>query len=54
MKALVGFQNTRWFSDSFREAKPEIVDAAVATFLANEIDAYIATCNMLGAAGARY
>lgn len=53
LKALVGFQKTRWFSDGFREANPEIVDAAVATFLANEIDAYVATCNMLGAADLR-
>ena len=53
LKALVGFQKTRWFSDGFREANPDVVEAAVSTFLANEIDAYVATCNMLGAADLR-
>jgi 3-oxoadipate enol-lactonase len=51
--ALVGFQKTRWFGDAFREANPDIVDALVAVFLANDLKSYMATCNMLGAADLR-
>lgn len=54
LKALVGFQVTRWFSDGFRERHPDVVEALVSTFLANQPDAYVATCNMLGAADLRY
>lgn len=49
LAALAGFQKTRWFSDTFREAKPDVVDEALGTFLANDIDAYAETCRMLGA-----
>jgi 3-oxoadipate enol-lactonase len=48
LAGLVGFQKTRWFGDAFREANPGIVDASVATFLANDVGAYAATCRMLG------
>lgn len=51
--ALVGFQKTRWFSDAFREANPDVVEAAVKVFLANDLPAYAATCTMLGAADLR-
>lgn len=53
MAALVDFQKTRWFSDAFRAANPEIVDAGVAVFLANDVDAYSRTCRMLGAVDKR-
>lgn len=53
MKALVGFQKTRWFSDSFREKNPAIVDRAIAVFLANDVRCYADTCRMLGAADKR-
>lgn len=53
MAALVGFQKSRWFSDAFRAARPEVVDAAVATFTANEVTAYLETCRMLGRADLR-
>jgi 3-oxoadipate enol-lactonase len=53
LKALVGFQATRWFGDRFREGNPGIVQQAVDTFLANDIDAYVETCRMLGAADLR-
>lgn len=49
LQALVGFQQTRWFSDGFREKHPETVDASVATFLNNDVAAFAATCHMLGA-----
>lgn len=53
MGALVGFQKTRWFSDAFREANPDVVEKAIAVFLKNELPAYAATCAMLGNADIR-
>jgi 3-oxoadipate enol-lactonase len=53
MRALVDFQVTRWFSEAFRAAQPQVVDKCVATFLANDVQAYAATCRMLGAADLR-
>jgi 3-oxoadipate enol-lactonase len=49
MAALLGFQTTRWFGDAFRERHPEVVQACVDKFLANDVPAYIETCRMLGA-----
>jgi 3-oxoadipate enol-lactonase len=51
--ALVDFQQTRWFGDDFRERHRDVVDATVATFLANDVRAYAETCRMLGAADLR-
>jgi len=48
LAALVGFQKARWFSPPFHEAHPEIVEACVQSFLANDLDAYVETCRMLG------
>jgi 3-oxoadipate enol-lactonase len=48
LSGLVGFQKTRWFGDAFREQHPDVVDASVATFLANDVAAYAETCRMLG------
>lgn len=48
LAALIGFQTTRWFSDRFRAAHPEVVDAAVKVFLANDPAAYAEACRMLG------
>jgi 3-oxoadipate enol-lactonase len=53
LKSLVGFQKTRWFSDSFREKNSDIVDRAIAVFLANDVRCYADTCRMLGAADKR-
>ncbi|OSQ35952.1 alpha/beta fold hydrolase [Thalassospira mesophila] len=55
LSALLAFQKTRWFGDSFREnpANNAVIDSAVETFLANDISAYHATCMMLGAADLR-
>jgi 3-oxoadipate enol-lactonase len=52
--ALVDFQTTRWFSDAFRAAHPEVVKASVAVFLKNDVRAYAETCRMLGAADLRH
>jgi 3-oxoadipate enol-lactonase len=49
LQALVGFQQTRWFGDAFREQHPDVVAACVSTFLGNDVAAFAATCAMLGA-----
>ncbi|OGA24827.1 MAG: hypothetical protein A3I02_12450 [Betaproteobacteria bacterium RIFCSPLOWO2_02_FULL_67_26] len=51
--ALIDFQVTRWFSDGFRAAQPDTVNALTKIFLANAIDCYEATCEMLGTADLR-
>jgi 3-oxoadipate enol-lactonase len=48
LPALVGFQSTRWFSDAFRAAHPDVLARAVDTFLRNDLEAFAATCGMLG------
>ena len=53
LASLVEFQLTRWFSDEFRAARPEVVSASVAAFLRNDPRAYAASCRMLGAADLR-
>jgi 3-oxoadipate enol-lactonase len=53
MASLVEFQKSRWVSDAFRARHPEVVDAAIAVFLANDTHAYLQTCRMLGAADKR-
>ncbi len=53
LAALVDFQVTRWFSDAFRQKHPEVVSQCVATFLKNDVDAYAASCRMLGATDLR-
>jgi 3-oxoadipate enol-lactonase len=53
LAAMVGFQVTRWFSDRFRIAHPELVKEMTEVFLANDVDCYAATCAMLGDADLR-
>ena len=48
LASLIAFQETRWFSDGFRERRPDVVARAKATFLANDVPSYAATCRMLG------
>ena len=50
---LVGFQIERWFGETFRKAHPGVVQRAVDTFLRNDVDAYAASCAMLGACDLR-
>ena len=54
LPSLVDFQVTRWFSDAFRAARPQLVAAAVAVFLRNDPQSYAASCRMLGAADLRH
>lgn len=53
LASLVDFQKTRWVSDGFRERHADIVDEAIAIFCANDPEAYLETCRMLGAADLR-
>jgi 3-oxoadipate enol-lactonase len=53
LAGMASFQTTRWFSDAFRDANREVVELAMAVFTANDIDAYAATCAMLGDADLR-
>ena len=48
MSGLIDFQLTRWFSDAYQEARPPGMEQALATFLANDVDCYAATCTLLG------
>ena len=47
--ALLEFQTTRWFTDSFRASRKDVLDDSVAVFLRNTPEAYAETCRMLGA-----
>jgi 3-oxoadipate enol-lactonase len=49
LEPLIEFQSTRWFSDAFRAANPDILQHCVDTFLRNEVHAFASTCRMLGA-----
>lgn len=49
LQSLVGFQQTRWFGDDFREKNPQVVESCVSTFLRNDVTAFRSTCEMLGA-----
>jgi 3-oxoadipate enol-lactonase len=53
MGALVDFQTTRWFGDRFRADHPDAVRASVDVFVKNDVQAYVETCRMLGAADIR-
>ena len=52
--ALSAFQATRWVSDAFREAHPDIISRNMDVFLANDVECYRATCEMLGDADLRH
>ena len=53
LAGLVDFQVTRWFSDQFRNAHPDVVASMTKIFLANDLDCYAASCMMLGNADLR-
>jgi 3-oxoadipate enol-lactonase len=46
---MIDFQVTRWFTDGFRAAHPDVVKRNVDRFLANDPAAFAETCRMLGA-----
>jgi 3-oxoadipate enol-lactonase len=47
--SMIGFQVTRWFSDAFRAANPGVVQQTSDVFVRNDVAAYVALCDMLGA-----
>src|SRR5579859_1278422 len=49
LEAMLEFQTTRWFADAFRTRRKDVLDAAVAVFMANPAWCYAETCRMLGA-----
>lgn len=53
MAGMIEFQTSRWFSDRFRAAHPELVQQMTDVFLANDLECYAATCVMLGDADLR-
>ena len=53
LRGMIDFQTSRWFSDRFRAEHPELVKAAADVFLANDIEAYAASCILLGDADLR-
>jgi 3-oxoadipate enol-lactonase len=53
LAGLVGFQVTRWFSDAFRAARPDLVEHASGVFVGNDFDCYAASCALLGDADLR-
>lgn len=48
LESLADFQLERWFSDSFRLGNGPLCDRLLATFRANDVDAYAAACRALG------
>ena len=54
LAGLIDFQATRWFGDRFRAERPDKVEAMKRVFLRNDIDCYVATCEMLGDADLRH
>lgn len=48
MEKLVAFQKSRWFSEGFAAANPEVVAASVDIFLGNYLQSYVESCRMLG------
>jgi 3-oxoadipate enol-lactonase len=53
LAGLADFQATRWFSDAFREAEPDVVQRTLQVFLDNVPECYAASCIMLGEADLR-
>ena len=54
LSAMSAFQATRWVSDLFLKARPEIISSYIDVFLANDVECYGATCEMLGDADLRH
>ena len=49
LASLIEFQLSRWFSDAFRAAHPDVLERLRRVFVANDLDCYAASCAMLGA-----
>src|SRR5262245_12713239 len=53
LRSMIDFQLTRWFSDDFRASHPEVLGRTTNIFVANDVDCYAASCELLGAADTR-
>lgn len=49
LDGLIGFQLSRWFSEQFAQANPEVAERLSSIFVGNDIGAYQKTCAMMGA-----
>jgi 3-oxoadipate enol-lactonase len=53
LRSMIDFQLTRWFSDGFRADHPEVLTRTTDIFVANDVECYAASCELLGAADTR-
>ncbi|MEK1899611.1 MAG: alpha/beta hydrolase [Rhizobium sp.] len=53
LASMAAFQATRWFGDRFRAENPRKIQEMMEIFVRNDVDAYEATCTMLGNADLR-
>lgn len=53
LASMSEFQGTRWFGDAFRQSNPQAVSRLMDIFVANDVNCYSATCEMLGDADLR-
>ena len=53
MRGMIDFQLTRWFSDDFRGRHPDVLKRTTDVFVANDLDCYAASCELLGVADTR-
>jgi 3-oxoadipate enol-lactonase len=53
MRGMIDFQLTRWVSDDFRAKNPDVLQRTFDKFIANDLDCYAASCELLGAADTR-
>jgi 3-oxoadipate enol-lactonase len=53
LRSMIDFQLTRWFSDDFRASHPDVLRRTFDTFVANDVDCYAASCELLGAVDTR-
>jgi len=45
---MLPIQLGRWFSDEYRKAHPEVIEAITRVFLASDVECYRSSCAMLG------
>lgn len=53
MRGMIDFQLTRWFSDEFCQSHPDVLQRTTDIFVANDLNCYAASCELLGAADTR-
>jgi len=53
MRGMIDFQLTRWFSDGFRASHPDVLQQTTDVFVANDLDCYAASCELLGRVDSR-